>query len=217
MCKKIKVLILGASGFLGGILYRKIKEDTDFWVLGTYYESKKDEDFIKLNVSNFIEVKTFLEHFKPDVIVWCLRAKTNEKELINDGLPNVLNNINQTCKFVFMSTNAVFGEGKGDFSEEDIPSYRNNGSAIASYSNAKIDGEKLVKEHENYIIIRPGAIHGQDINGKWDKRVSQLIEDLTAGKTVVKTTNLFNTFVEVNVLSDAIIKLIEIGYQGVIH
>ena len=213
----MKVLILGASGFLGGILYKKIKEETDFWVLGTYHELKKNNELIKLNITNLIDVKTFLEHFKADVIVWCLTGKTNEKELINEGLPNVINNMNQGCKFIFMSTNAVFGEGKGNFLEEDIPSYKSSGSAIALYSNAKIDGEKLVKELDDYIIIRPGVIYGQNISGKWDKRLSQLIEDLTAGTSVVKTTNLINTFVEVNELSEAIIKLIKIDYKGILE
>lgn len=36
----MKVLILGASGFVGGTLYKKLKQETDFWVLGTSYESK---------------------------------------------------------------------------------------------------------------------------------------------------------------------------------
>ncbi|MBC8059976.1 MAG: NAD-dependent epimerase/dehydratase family protein [Clostridiaceae bacterium] len=106
----MKVLILGASGFLGGTLYKKMKEETDFWVLGTYFESKKDKELIKLNVTNLIEVKTFLEHFNPEIIVWCLLGKTNEKELIEKGLSNVLNTINQTCKFIFMSINAGFSE-----------------------------------------------------------------------------------------------------------
>src|SRR5471030_505990 len=99
----MKVLILGASGFLGGTLYRKLKEETNFWVLGTYCESKVHNDLIKLNVTNFIEVRTFLEHFNADVIVWCLMGKANEKELIEEGLPNLLSNIGPTCKFIFMS------------------------------------------------------------------------------------------------------------------
>lgn len=213
----MKVLILGASGFLGGVLYRKMKVETDYWVLGTYHQSKKDNELIKLDVTNLIEVKTFLEHFKADVIVWCLMGKVSEKELIDEGLLNVINNMSKSCKFIFVSTNAVFGGGKGNFSEEDVPSYRGNKSALALYSNAKIDGEKLVGQLDNYIILRPGAIYGQDINGKWDKRVSQLIEEITALRTVVRTTNLINTFVEVNELSDAIIKLIRIGYKGIIH
>ena len=130
----MKVLILGASGFFGGILYGKIKEETDFWALGTYHESKKNDDFIKLDVTNFIEVEVFLQHFNADVIIWCLMSKTNEKVLINQGLPNVLTNMNPTCKFIFIE------------------------------SNSEIDDEKLVRKLENYIVIRPGVIEDQYIN-----------------------------------------------------
>lgn len=213
----MKVLVLGASGFLGGVLYKKLKENTDSWVLGTYCNMKKDDDFIKLDVTNGIEVKTFLEHLNPDVVVWCLMGKKNEKQLIDEGMPNILNNIRKCCKIIFMSTNAVFSEGNGDFSEENIPAYKDSKSAIALYSNAKIDGEKLVMTHENHIIIRPGAIYGQDVNGKWDKRINKLIEDISCGKNVIKAKNMFNTFVEVNELSDAIIKLIIMDYKGIVH
>ena len=130
----MRVLILGASGFLGGILYGKIKEETDFWALGTYHKSKKNDVFIKLDVTNFIEVEVFLQHFNADVIIWCLMSKTNEKELINQGLPNVLTNMNPTCKFIFIE------------------------------SNSEIDDEKLVRKLENYIVIRSGVIEDQYIN-----------------------------------------------------
>lgn len=160
----MKILVLGASGCIGGILYKRLKEETHYWVLGTYYESKKDDAFIKLDVNDFIEVKTFLQHLRPDIIIWCLTSKTNEKQLIEHGLFNVLNNINQACKFMFMSTNAVLEVDNSDFSNKDTTSYKNNGIATDLYSNTKIDGEKLVKEHENYIIIRLGAKYGQDID-----------------------------------------------------
>jgi len=213
----MKVLILGASSFLGGILYKKMKEETDFWVLGTYYESKKDKELIKLDVTNQIEVNTFLQHFNPDVIVWCLWGKTNEEKLVNEGLSNVLDIIKEGCKFVFISTNAFFLGDRGDFSEKDIPSNKSKESSNDLYLNAKIVGEKLVEKLSNYIIIRPGVIYGEDFSGKWDISVSKLIEELTVGRKMIKTSNSINTFVEVNVLSDAIIKLIETNYRGVIH
>ena len=115
----MKVLILGASGFLGEILYKKIKEETDFWVLGTYNESKINNELIKLNVGNLIEVKTFLEHFKVDVVIWCIIEKIDEKELINTGLSNIFNNINKSCKFIYMSTNTVPGESENLVSKLD--------------------------------------------------------------------------------------------------
>ena len=100
----MKVLILGADSSLGGILYKRLKTETDFWILGTYCEPKGDKNLIKIDVNNFIEVKTFLEHFKADVVVWCLVGEAN------NGLANVFNNISKSCKFIYIAANTVFDE-----------------------------------------------------------------------------------------------------------
>lgn len=100
----MKLLIVGADSALGGMLYKSLKVETDFWILGTCCEPEADKNFIKIDVNNFIEVKTFLEHFKADIIVWCLIGEAN------DGLANVLNNINKTCKFIVVAANTVFDE-----------------------------------------------------------------------------------------------------------
>lgn len=88
---------------------------------------------------------------------------------------------------------------------------------MGEYSNAKIDGEKIVKFHHNYIIIRPGAIYGPDINGKFDNRTLALINELEKEEEVERTENLYNTFVKVDELAIAIKKLIEIDYKGIIN
>ena len=47
--ESMKVLILGASGFLGGTIYSKIKNSGNE-VLGTYSKNNKNRDYIKLDV-----------------------------------------------------------------------------------------------------------------------------------------------------------------------
>lgn len=212
----MNILILGASGFLGGHIYKKIKFQLDFNVLGTCYGSNNCGDLIKLDVTNEEEVKNILYKFKPDIILWSLISRESEKYLIEMGLNNILKYLSHKQKLIFMSTNAVFN-GKGNYSEEDSPKYKNSNESLALYSNAKVDGEKIVMGHDNYIIIRPGAIYGQDINGKWDKRISDLINKLEEKQEVVRTENLYNTFVKVDELAKAIIELIKCDYKGIIH
>ncbi|MBS5822688.1 MAG: sugar nucleotide-binding protein [Clostridium argentinense] len=212
----MNILILGASGFLGGYIYEKVKSQLDFNVMGTCYRSNNCGDLIKLDVSNEEEVKDIIYKFKPDIILWSLISRESEKYLIEMGLNNILKYLSHKQKLIFMSTNAVFN-GKGNYSEEDNPKYKNSNEPLALYSNAKIDGEKIVKEHDNHIIIRPGAIYGQDINGKWDKRISDLINKFEEKEEVVRTENLYNTFVKVDELAKAIIELIKCDYKGIIH
>lgn len=215
----MKVLILGASGFLGGKVFQRIKVKAGFNVLGTCYHSNNKDDLIKLDITNEEKIKAIICEFKPDIILWSLMSKECEKDLVKIGLNNILKYIPTKQKLIFMSSNAVFrGNGvKGNYSEEHKPIYINGNEPLDLYANAKIDGEKIVKKHENSIIIRPGAIFGQDINGEWDKRISDLINKLEHGKEVVRTKNLYNTFVKVDELVSAILELIKIDFKGIIH
>jgi dTDP-4-dehydrorhamnose reductase len=215
----MKILILGVSGFLGGKVFYRIKSETDFNVLGTCFQSNNNEDLIKLDVTIDEEVKSMMCEFRPDIILWSLLGKESEKNLIDMGLNNILKYLSPKQKLIFISTNAVFrgNGGKGYYREDDQPKYANSTERLDLYANAKIYGEKLVQQHDNSIIIRPGAIYGQDINGKWDKRISELISKYEQREEIVRTKNLYNTFVKVDELAGAIIKLIEFDYRGIIH
>ena len=49
--KKKKILIVGASGFVGYNIYNSIKDNTKFEVIGTYFSAYK-RDLIKLDYLN---------------------------------------------------------------------------------------------------------------------------------------------------------------------
>lgn len=217
----MKVMILGASGYLGGMIYEKMKRDSNMEVSGTCGTSRTNKEFIRLDVTYENDVKEVMGKVKPDVVVWSLMNSTggnkSEKYLTELGLRNILKYLSPQQKIVFISTNAVFKGGNGYYNEQDEPQYRNCNDYLGEYSNAKIDGERIVREGENYIIVRPGAICGQDINGNIDKRTKEFITRLEGGEEVVRTKNLYNTFVKVEELAQGIMRLIELDYKGIIH
>ncbi|GKX66495.1 sugar nucleotide-binding protein [Inconstantimicrobium mannanitabidum] len=213
----MNILILGASGFLGGKLYMALDKEVKFNILGTCFQSDSTNELLRIDVTNRDEVKCMMAEFNPDVVIWSLMSKTNEKYLIENGMKNILEFFPSEKKMIFISSNAVFHGRKGNYTEDNIPTYKNSTSPIAIYSNAKIYGEKMVQKRENYMIIRPGAIYGKDAKGKWDKRISQLIDKLDNKEEIIRTDNLFNTFVEVDELACAIVKLINMDYKGVVH
>ncbi len=217
MNNKIKVLILGASGFLGGHLYKDMRMDDSFEVMGTYNGNRDCDELKKIDVADKSEIGNIIKYFEPDVVLWSLMSKTSEKYLIELGLNNILECISSKQKLIFISSNAVFNGGQGNHKEEEEPQYKNSNDSIAIYANAKIDAEKIVKKLENYIIVRPGAIYGKDIQGKWDSRTTRFIEEAKENKEVIRTKNLYTTFVKVDELALAITELIKIDYKGIIH
>lgn len=86
----MNVLILGASGFLGGKVFKRIKSEPGFNVLGTCYQSNNSDDLMKLDVTNDMKIKSIIYEFRPDIILWSLMSRKSEKYLIEMGLNNII-------------------------------------------------------------------------------------------------------------------------------
>lgn len=214
----MKVLVLGASGFLGRHVYEKLLGNSLFKeTIGTSYLSSTE----KLESINAIDLHSFQEVYKkhnPDAVIWALMSTNNEQQLIHTGLGNLLQLIDEKTKLVYVSTDGIFPNGKGDFDEEDKPAYLDQNNPLSIYTNAKLDGEEMIrKEHENHIILRTGPLYGTDSEGKWDSRVSALQTKLKANEAYERADNIFKTFVHVEDLANAIIELLTKNFTGLLH
>jgi len=212
----MNILILGASGFLGGKVYEKLILQNNHEVLGTCFKSKNNSKFKQLNISNESEVRTVFNEFKPNIVVWCLLNMNNERELTDLGLHNAVKNIENYTKLIYISTDG-FVEGKGNYSEDFILEHYSLNNPIAGYVNAKIDGENIVRKNEKNVVVRTGPLYGQDVQGNWDKRITDLINSLSQNQSICRWSNIYKTFVHVEDLSDLICEVIEENYKGIIH
>lgn len=142
----------------------------------------------------------------------------NEKTLIYEGFNNLLNMIDKQTKLIYVSTDGIFSSGEGCFNENAKPSYLDTQNPLSNYTNAKLDGEKMIqREHQNHIILRTGPLYGQDLQGNWDSRVLALQSALTANKAFKRVDNLFKTFVYLEDLASAIIELLSIDNTEFLH
>lgn len=210
----MKVLVLGASGFLGSTIYAKLKTNKIIETIGTFCNSQCCDDLYKLNILDIETISNFIFEQKFDVIVWSLVDIENEQELSKIGLNNIIQAINENVKLIYISTTI---SSKKNQSEEVEPEYRTKDMYLANYVNGKIDGEKLVKEHEKHVIIRPGSIYGIDGFGRLDNRSKLIASKINACEVYARTANMYTSFVEVNDLSDAIIELMNIEFSGIIN
>lgn len=212
----MKVLILGATGFLGSTLYQKAIEDESLTVVGTSRLSNAAKNIIPLDVMDKHLVAQTIESIKPDVVIWCLMSMENEDQLIEIGLKNVVTHLSEDTKFIFLSTDAVFVDGRGDYDELDPIGLLPSEARLAIYVNAKHAGEQyLMENHPNYVIVRTGPLYGD--NHYIERRTLQLIENIKESKLYSAWENVYRSFVNVYDLSDALIELTKNNVIGILH
>lgn len=154
---KLKILIIGVSGQVGGVLLDVLKKKKSFEVAGADKISSRDALF--LDITKKKKVYRFFEEIKPDVVV-LLAALTNadtcedQKNLAYNinvkGATNVIQAAKKNLsKVIYLSTAYVFDGKTGGYLENDRP------HPINYYGKTKLAAEKIIqRELNDYLIIR---------------------------------------------------------------
>lgn len=208
----MRLLIIGASGYLGNTIYKKLKEYTNDDICGTCCKSSNQE-LLQINVLNRLDIKKMLL-FKPDIIIWSIMNIEQEILLSQIGMYEIVNNISDDVRLIYVST--TVGRGK-DQTENVIPHKRKPDEYLSKYINGKIEGEGIVRKHPNHVIVRPGSIYGYDFDGKMDSRMKKLLDISKTGKAYSRTANMYASFVNIQDLADAIIELSYSKFTGIIN
>lgn len=208
----MKLMIIGASGYLGNTIYKKLRKSTNDTICGTCCKFSSD-GLLQINVLNRLDIKQLLS-FKPDIIIWSIMDAEQEMLLSQIGLNEIVNNISKEVRLIYVST--TVGQGK-DQTENVIPHKRMPSEYLSDYINGKIEGEGIVRNHLNHVIVRPGSIYGYDCDGKMDSRMKRLVEISETSKNYSRTANLYTSFINVQDLADAIIELAYSDFTRIIN
>jgi len=208
----MKLLIIGASGYLGNTIYKKLKKFTNDNICGTCCKSRNNE-FLQIDVLNKVDIQRMLL-FKPNIIIWSIMDVEKEMLFSEIGLNEIVNNVSKDTRFIYVST--TVGKGK-DQTENVIPHKRIPNEYLSQYVNGKIEGENIVRKHINHVIVRPGSIYGYDYDNKMDCRMKGLLKISKTGEKYSRTANMYASFVNVQDLADAIIELAYNNFIGIIN
>lgn len=208
----MKLLVIGASGYLGNTIFKKLKKYSSDDIFGTCCNSS-NQGLLHINVLNKSDIKKLLS-IKPDIIIWSIYDTEKEMSLSQIGINEIINGISEDVRLIYVST--TVGKGKNQ-TENVIAHKRMPDEYLSKYVNGKIEGESIVKKHTNHVVVRPGNIYGYDIDGKMDSRMKGLLEVSKTGKSYSRTANMYASFVNVEDLADAIIELAYGDFTGIIN
>ncbi|MBU79339.1 MAG: hypothetical protein CMD29_04350 [Flavobacteriales bacterium] len=163
-----KILIIGASGFVGENLFKYLSSTSNHELIGTYYSQMK-KDYIFLDYTKKKSFIRILEKLKPDVIVWSAGEK-NLSRTENDISFDIKENLEpikdlvfyqknqKTSKpyLIFLSSDYVFSGIKGNYTTKDVPDPKTKYGLSKYYSELEI-----INNSKNYCILRVGGIVGE--------------------------------------------------------
>jgi len=161
-----KILIIGASGFIGNRLFKKLIDNPNYELKGTSLNTQNDI-FEKLDINNLEQTNILLNKFNPEIIIWCAGNKNlseTEQSLKNTinvnfesikGIEDYLNKFSYT-HFIFLSSDYIFDGVKGNFKVND------KANPKTFYGISKLMAEQyIIKKFPLFSIVRTSAVIGK--------------------------------------------------------
>ena len=219
--EKKRVLITGASGFIGQFVLKEIvkHEDIDFFAIDTRKISdvsvEKQESVSLLDKEKLMGI---IKKYQPNVIIHlaaiALVTHDNVGEIYNvnvQGTENLLEAVQECCdnrtRVILASTAGVYGNQEVEKYREDLPYNPAN-----NYSYSKMITEYLGKRYKDnleIITIRPFNIIG--VGQSENFLIPKLVEHFANKKEKLSVGNIssFRDYVDVEYCAEVILELIQ--------
>ena len=207
-----KVVILGANGMAGHMMYDYFKTKGFHYLVGITRKESNYTDLI-VDCTDFNKLRDSLIDLKPDIVINCIGVliKGAEENILNairlnSELPNFLsvlsNEINY--KFIHISTDCVFFGDDGGYSEN---SFRDGDTC---YARTKALGEV----DNNYALTIRTSIIGPEIR---ENKTGLFNWFILQEKEVQGFVNVFWSGVTTLELAKAVLSILEMNLTGLCH
>ena len=206
--QKSRVLILGASGFIGNAIYKELC--SYFRTFGTYNTNHKpfesNQHFFKYNVEED-DVIEILKAVKPTVIISALRGDFAAQVVAHQHISEYI--FNNTCKLIFLSSANVFD------AYSKYPSYEQDKTlshSIYGHFKIKIENMLLRLPKMKVAILRLPMVFGA-----LSPRVDELRLLLKENLPIEVFPNLVMNVTSDNKLTQQIHYIINRNKYGIFH
>lgn len=203
-----KILILGASGFIGNALYKELCSYFDTY--GTYFTNSgpfnHNQKFFDFD-QDTENVEILLENLRPSIIISALRGNFNSQ--VHTHL-SIINYIKQhDCQMIFISSANVF-DGFTNY-----PSYEYDKTLSQSvYGRFKIKIENALMRLpiNKYAILRLPMVFGAN-----SPRVAEIKNKIEYGEAIEVFPNVVVNATEINKFTQQVHYIINRKKHGVFH
>jgi dTDP-4-dehydrorhamnose reductase len=216
------LVVTGASGLLGASLMRSAVE-LGWETLGLCHQHVIRDPAIQIasvDLTDDSATRKLLFDLRPDAIVHCAAAtgvdwcedNPQQAEAINVQASATLAEIasNLHARFLYVSTDAIFGGNKGDYVETDEP------APLNVYARTKLAGEREVLRRHPAAIVARVNIYGWNAQHK-ESLAEWVLRRLEEGRDVPGFMDVFFTPILVNDLVPVLFAMLQHELAGVYH
>ena len=228
----MKVLVIGASGFIGRYLVRRLGATGGHEVFCTFRSRLPTADpgnrtrprgqhWYQLELTDPVELEKLFGLIRPDMVLHLAAMAdvgTAEREpalaaAVNVGATANVARLSEAfgARLLFVSTEYVFDGQRGLYLEDDTP------DPTTQYGRTKRDAEREVARLAfDGSILRTSIVYGWPAPGRRNF-VPALIERLQRGETCAGSTQVMRSPVYVEHLVDGMVRLVEDYHPGIHH
>ena len=218
-----KLLVTGASGFLGSVLFQKAHSA---WETVGLFKEHPIPDLPharahRLDLTDEREVRRFLKSEKPDVIIHtaaqtrvdaCEKAADACRKLNVDGTRTLAEIAAELgARLLYISTDLVFDGKKGLYSESDPT------GPLSTYARTKLVGEKIVRATcRNSVVVRIAILYGKSPQNRYSFS-EWLRTSWEKGQATPLFFDQYRSPIWVDNLAEALLELAESDFTGLLH
>ncbi|MCH4823025.1 sugar nucleotide-binding protein [Gramella lutea] len=203
-----RILILGASGFIGNALYKELCSYFDthgtYFTENEFFEANHQFHHFDMETEN---IEILLENLKPDVIISSLRGNFDAQIATHFSIINHI--IKHNAKLIFISSANVFD------AFTNFPSYEYDKTlSLSVYGRFKIKIENALLRLPNhqYNILRLPMVFG-----KSSPRIKEIQTILDLGESLEVFPNVVINATEILKVTQQVHYIINRNRQGVFH
>jgi rmd len=217
---KKRVLITGASGFIGQVVLKEMlkNEDIDFFAIDT--RKIPNISIEKLELVSLLDKEKLMEiikRYKPNIIIHlaaiALVTHDNVGEIYNVNVQGTENLLEVTQEYCDKGTRVILASTAGVYGNQNVDKYREDLSYNPAnhYSYSKMITEYISKQYKedlDIVTIRPFNIIGVGQSEKF--LVPKLVEHFADRKEKLFVGNIssFRDYVDVEYCAEVIMELI---------